>query len=296
MKKIISIIIALVSILVVACHDDPVTPTPAPALRNVGYIACGTPQQAAVDGDGWHALLDSLLTAAEGGCRVTFWNPDAVSSKAADTVTINTADRQQAYRWGEEMYDQGYVVSIIYDESTGTYHGTAVKSTPHPSDYTPIPLADYLPGTWEIDSTGIWYYYHNGLIYFDTIDDTPEHNLAPGYHWPDMFLFASNTLTTAYPNYCGLPISEYLSHGYYDSTLVYTYNIVDDTTISISMLSPINIYCRDSSIFVNGLNMQIFQISQNYFIITPYFPIFYTTPSGLINYECFGFRRIANKK
>ena len=145
---------AVLAIVAVACHDDPVTPTPAPALRNVGYIACGTPQQAAVDGDGWHALLDSLLTAAEGGCRVTFWNPDAVSSKAADTVTINTADRQQAYRWGEEMYDQGYVVSIIYDESTGTYHGTAVKSTgglawpPVVTEHTFYPFDEYLPGTW----------------------------------------------------------------------------------------------------------------------------------------------------
>ena len=138
MKKTILIITlaAVLGLLAVGCHDEPVNPSPS--VRNVGYIACGDQHQVSVNGDeSWHALLDSLFAAAESGCKVTFWNPNAFGSKQADTVTINTADRQQAYRWGEEMYDQGYIVSIVYDENTGTYRGTAIKSTsqPNAADY-----------------------------------------------------------------------------------------------------------------------------------------------------------------
>ena len=160
MKKttLIITLAAVLGLVAVSCHDEPVNPSPS--VRNVGYIACGDQHQVSVNGDeSWHALLDSLFAAAESGCRVTFWNPDAMGSKQADTVTINTADRQQAYRWGEEMYDQGYIVSIVYDENTGTYHGTAVMSPSAMIPWPPItrihtfwPFEEYLPGTWTKDT------------------------------------------------------------------------------------------------------------------------------------------------
>jgi hypothetical protein len=147
--------LVVAAVFLAACHDEPVVPTPGPVVRNVGYIACGDQHQVAVTGDdSWHSLLDTLFAAAESGCVVTFWNPDAFSIKQADTVTINTTDRREAYRWGEEMYDNGYIVSIVYDENTGTYRGAAIKSIPNPPQDT---VMQELPSSewWECTLTNL---------------------------------------------------------------------------------------------------------------------------------------------
>ena len=189
-------IIAMFGLLVVGCHDEPVNtegPTPSPTMRNVAYVACGEPQRATVTGDDeWHTLLNSLFDAVDNGCAVTFWNPDAPGAKTTDTVTISTPDRQQAYTWGEEMYDQGYTVTIIFDSTGGVYNGTAVMQITTAQDYEPIPLERYLPGTWVIDGTV--------LARFAESEDYPEghwcYEYGYDYNYNDSLIFTDSTVYT----------------------------------------------------------------------------------------------------
>ena len=97
----------------------------------MAYTVCGEPGSATTTGtDEWHALLDSLLTSAEGGCAVTFWDADLTAAQPTkETVTYSTASRDSAFAWGERMYDQGYAVSVIYDPQTGQYNCSAVMAT-----------------------------------------------------------------------------------------------------------------------------------------------------------------------
>ncbi len=315
MKKTILIITlaAVLGLLAVACHDEPVNPSPS--VRNVGYIACGDQHQVSVNGDeSWHALLDSLFAAAESGCKVTFWNPNAFGSKQADTVTINTADRQQAYRWGEEMYDQGYIVSIVYDENTGTYRGTAIKCASNVSNYTPIPLSEYLQGTWELDSSCVWYFADRpqyspfspiintehfivslygplNLVWRDTQCHYYGQLFNPDLYRPEELVISTESIVSPYPDPNHL-WAEYDSLGYNDSTITYQYDIENYYTIRLT--SPYQIPCQaanDTAFFPSYGYYFITQVNQDYMLIYGYKPVFYEPGQAYVSNVCFGFIR-----
>ena len=253
MKKttLIITLAAVLGLVAVSCHDEPVVPTPGPVVRNVGYVACGNQHQTTVTGDdSWHSLLDTLFAAAEGGCRVTFWNPDAMGSKQADTVTISTADRREAYRWGEEMYDQGYIVSIVYDENTSTYRGTAVKSVSPPSDYTPIPLDDYLLGTRILDTSM--------LAYPDEANpnDINLFHMMYGLEYPyhESLFFSDSTV--------------YISA--YDTTCAYT--IMGSDEINIALYDTLLSRFEAEYGFRDFQYSKIYQLSYDCMVIKGYFP------------------------
>ena len=128
----IAIVVAAV-LLAAACNNEPPPiPTPENTVRHVAYTVCGEPGSATTTGtDEWHALLDSLLTSAEGGCAVTFWDADLTAAQPTkETVTYSTASRDSAFAWGERMYDQGYTVSVIRDPITGMYNCSATRLIP----------------------------------------------------------------------------------------------------------------------------------------------------------------------
>ncbi|MBR6292659.1 MAG: hypothetical protein IKR33_07645 [Bacteroidales bacterium] len=295
---------AVLGLLAVGCHDDPVNPTSSTSIRNVGYIACGEMHSATVTGDDeWHALLDSFFEAVDGGCAVTFWNPDAIRAKQADTVTISTTDRQQAYRWGEEMYDRGYTVSIIYDSTAGVYNGTAIKSVAPLPDYEPIPLANYLPGTWMLDTTGPWHLNLSSRWYCEQWDSLPSTAYAwqehisnylgtwfdPSFYRQEVLHFTQDSVTAPYPNPWGWRSStEYDSLGLFDSVMVFHYDIVNGFTIN---LETNHVYYNSQypNIEVGG-QKYIIQVNQDYMIVYGYYPRFYTDPTGIS--DCvFGFIR-----
>ncbi len=131
-------IVVAAALLAAACNKEPQPiPTPENTVRHVAYTVCGEPGSATTTGtDEWHALLDSLLTSAEGGCAVTFWNADLADAQPTkETVTYSTASRDSAFAWGERMYDQGYAVSVIYDPQTGQYNCSAVRTTSGEEQY-----------------------------------------------------------------------------------------------------------------------------------------------------------------
>lgn len=267
-------IVATIALLSTACKDDTVTSSPDVTVRNVGYIACGEQHSSTATGDDeWHALLDQLFSAAEGGCRVTFWNPDALGAKQADTVTISTADRETAYRWGEEMYNQGYTVSIIFDSTTHVYNGTAIILTT--TGYTPIPLSEYLPGTWVIDSTGLWCFYlsHYMPYPWDSLPNLAwlwKETIPHSALFKDVLYFTDDSVTTPYRNFTNWIPSEYVSMGYIDSTETHHYSITNDFTVIVDSV----IIVDNAVTYTLNRTMHVVQLSHDYMLLYFYKPVF----------------------
>lgn len=73
------------------------------------------------------AFILRMITLAKEGHRVTFRQENNTTNALAskDVQTYSTKDKVKAYAWANEMINQGYAVSIEYDESTGIYTCTA---------------------------------------------------------------------------------------------------------------------------------------------------------------------------
>ena len=73
------------------------------------------------------AFILRMITLAKEGHRVTFRQENNTTNALAskDVQTYSTKDKVKAYAWANEMINQGYAVSIEYDESTGVYTCTA---------------------------------------------------------------------------------------------------------------------------------------------------------------------------
>ena len=81
----------------------------------------------------WDALLDQFCDYAEGGSTVTFYNANRVSKSAAKEATVfSTTSREEMKAWMRRMEDDGKTVTVSYDPSSGTYHGEAYATAPHP--------------------------------------------------------------------------------------------------------------------------------------------------------------------
>lgn len=204
MKKIAkkTVLILLAGIVAVACQDEPVTPTPTPGpeaetgMYTVNYGACDFQSHDTVlnDDESLNNLLDSLLAVITGNgqCFLFFRDPVAVTSgqDVADQVLLTTDDRQEVLEWCRELYLQKYNVKVNYNlADSGVYLGIATKYAtllPFPSNFTPIPLTDYLPGTWVLDT--------NVIITAD--DDLANNNYHRnynfGYHYYEYLTFTGS--------------------------------------------------------------------------------------------------------
>ena len=81
----------------------------------------------------WQQLLDHFCDYAEGGSSVTFRNAKSTNKSATkEAVTYSTTDREEMKRWMAQMEDEGKTVTVSYDPSSGTYHGEAYATAPHP--------------------------------------------------------------------------------------------------------------------------------------------------------------------
>ncbi len=81
----------------------------------------------------WQQLLDRFCDYAEGGSSVTFRNAKSANKSATkEAITYSTTDREEMKRWMAQMEDEGKTVTVSYDPSSGTYHGEAYATAPHP--------------------------------------------------------------------------------------------------------------------------------------------------------------------
>ena len=78
--------------------------------------------------DEWSAFLDQMFALAEEGHAVQFWRNDNQRGNAAkEVVTFTTTDVNKAKKWAADKIEEGYAVSISYNQQTGEYTCIAIK-------------------------------------------------------------------------------------------------------------------------------------------------------------------------
>lgn len=76
----------------------------------------------------WSEFLDWLFLQARNGHRVSFRNADTSTMPVSkDVQTFETTDPEEAAKWCNKMIEDGYEVSVDFDERTGIYTCTAIK-------------------------------------------------------------------------------------------------------------------------------------------------------------------------
>lgn len=133
--KTVALLIAAMSTVIFGCQKETFTESSVTvgqtlSVRVVSYTVDGIAHSARLVGDDtWANFLNRMLALAEEGHTVSFRNESAASSAAStkEQVTFTTQNKDEAYAWAEEMVDEGYDVTIIYDKKTGIYTCIAVK-------------------------------------------------------------------------------------------------------------------------------------------------------------------------
>ena len=77
----------------------------------------------------WSAFFDRMFALVEEGYSVRFWRNDTRVQTAStkEIVTFSTPDQNEAEAWCKQKMNEGYVVSMIFNQKTGEYDCIAVK-------------------------------------------------------------------------------------------------------------------------------------------------------------------------
>ena len=76
----------------------------------------------------WDAFLERMMSLAREGYEVTFSkNRSTLTSQSKEKVTFVTTDENEAHEWAKAMANDGYVVTITFNQGTGEYTCIAFK-------------------------------------------------------------------------------------------------------------------------------------------------------------------------
>ncbi len=131
MKKVIRTV-ALFTVLGVAatsCQKDELVVSQASIAEvTVTYMA-GNQYGSAVLADdvAWDLFLTRMLALAREGYEVTIFSGLSSGHNSKEVVTFTTDNEDEAKHWAKNMTEQGYNVTISFDDKTGIYTCTAMK-------------------------------------------------------------------------------------------------------------------------------------------------------------------------
>lgn len=125
-------LLAALSLVAVSCQKEDVLPIigteqTADSIYVV-YSINGEVYHATLGESEWDAFMERMLALARDGYEVIFSkNRTSLTSQSKEKVTFVTNSKEEAYSWSSAMIDQGYTVSITYNQSTGEYTCIAIK-------------------------------------------------------------------------------------------------------------------------------------------------------------------------
>jgi hypothetical protein len=99
-------------------------------VRTVTYSIDGVTQQIVIRGDeAWMDFLKQLTALARQGHRIQFRCEEsrATTSTTKEVVTYTTTSENDAMIWCDKMTNEGYSVTMVYDEKQGKFICTAIK-------------------------------------------------------------------------------------------------------------------------------------------------------------------------
>lgn len=69
----------------------------------------------------WTVFIDRMLALAEEGHTVQFWRSGVQASATKEKITFTTTNHAEAEAWCRQKKNEGYAVTITYDQGTGKY-------------------------------------------------------------------------------------------------------------------------------------------------------------------------------
>lgn len=120
---------ALLGTLNVSCQKENTTEPligvkEACEVHNMQYTIDGATYSATLNGEEvYDAFIQHLVGLARNGHSVTFWDTDKYQGASAskEVVVYTTTSKEDAVGWAKEMVDNGYKVTISFDEHTGVF-------------------------------------------------------------------------------------------------------------------------------------------------------------------------------
>lgn len=146
------VVAAMVAAVATGCQKEEKAAVDRVVTRQVEYSVDNVKRSVTVEGDAaWRELLDDCMAQVEGGHLVHIGHGGG-SYPAKERVTYVTESREAAMAWVGDRFNEGYDVTMWYDEEEGKYVCVASKVTTSaggaPNGFVYIPLQQYLPGTW----------------------------------------------------------------------------------------------------------------------------------------------------
>ncbi len=126
-------LLAALALATTACQKDnemlPLNSTEQTSETiQVVYAINGEVYQTTLNESEWDAFIERMLALAREGYEVTFSrNTSSLASQSKEKFIYVTNNKQEAYAWAHNMSNQGYIVTITYDETTGEFTCIAVK-------------------------------------------------------------------------------------------------------------------------------------------------------------------------
>lgn len=126
-------LLAVLTLAATACQkENDFLPTTASEQTmetiNVVYSINGEVFHATLSESEWNAFVERMLALARQGYEVSFSrNGDSLVSQCKEKVTFVTTDEREAQTWAKTMINEGYWVTISFDEATGEYTCIAFK-------------------------------------------------------------------------------------------------------------------------------------------------------------------------
>ena len=162
MKKLFftAVFLAVLGTLAVSClKENPVEPSGTgvqdETVYNVCYSVDGVTMRDTLYGQAeWNTFLHRLVALAKEGHEVSFRDGNAAGSAVApkETVTFVSKNEEEVVRWSTTMFDDGYEVTIVYNEETDEFTCIAVRDTlaPQPEEptYDTLPNSEWWESRW----------------------------------------------------------------------------------------------------------------------------------------------------
>ena len=124
--------LALFGCATVSCTKEEVIENPCAVVtsQSAAYVVDGrlcyaNPQTE----EEWAAFHNRMFALAEEGHTVQFWRNGLRQQYAAtkEVVTFTTTDKEKARKWAAEKTEEGFVVTITFNQQTGEYTCIAVR-------------------------------------------------------------------------------------------------------------------------------------------------------------------------
>ena len=133
MKRTIKTMVVLAGLLALAgCQKENTewnNTMPTASGTTLYYTAGGEVGQTLLTNDeAWDLFMQRMLALAREGYVVVISPTNGTSGHSTkEVVTFTTDNGDEATMWAKEMVNNGYSVSIAYDEKTGIYTCTATR-------------------------------------------------------------------------------------------------------------------------------------------------------------------------